>query len=90
MMRSRKSLCCAFIVLVAVCGLCVGQRNADLLEIPEVSRDEIICFALYTVHENVLKLTAQLYPLADGDDRQVRLEVKKDGTWTEIARTTVI
>ena len=34
-----------------------------MLEIPEVSKDEIICFALYTVHDNILKLTAQLYPL---------------------------
>jgi hypothetical protein len=60
------------------------------LVIPEVSKDEVICFALYTVQDNVLKLTAQLYPLDEGDDRTVRLEVKRDGEWKEIAQTKVI
>ena len=39
------------------------------LEIPKVSKDKVIAFALYTVHNNVLKLTAQLYPLEEGDPR---------------------
>lgn len=43
-----------------------GVGRAKLLEIPDVSRDEVICFTLYTVHNNVLKMTAQLYPLVDG------------------------
>ena len=46
-----------------------GRRPANLLEIPRVSKDKIICFALYTVHNNVLKLTAQLYPLEESDPR---------------------
>ena len=40
-----------------------AKGQPDLLEIPKVSRCQVICFALYTVHNNVLKLTAQLYPL---------------------------
>ncbi len=58
--------------------------------IPEVKKADLICFALYTVHDKTLKLTAQLYPLADGAPRTVRLEVQKDGRWTEVARTQVI
>lgn len=60
------------------------------LTIPDVAKDEVICFALYTVHDGVLKLTAQLYPLDEDDDRTVRLEVKRDGEWKEVARTKVI
>jgi phosphodiesterase/alkaline phosphatase D-like protein len=60
------------------------------LDIPDVSRDEVICFALYTVHKSVMKMTAQLYPLRDGEDRTVRLEVMRDGSWKEIARSPVI
>ena len=56
-----------------------AKRPANLLEIPKVSKDRVICFALYTVHDNVLKLTAQLYPLEKDDPRTVRLEVKRDG-----------
>lgn len=55
-----------------------------------VPRDEVIAFALYTVSDQILKITAQLYPLKDDEDRAVRLEVLRDGTWEEIARTEVI
>lgn len=65
-------------------------RRTDLLVIPEVSRDKVICFALYTVNERVLKLTAQLYPLQDGEDRFARLEFMREGQWTEGARADVI
>ncbi|MCG8583517.1 MAG: hypothetical protein MI757_02265 [Pirellulales bacterium] len=65
-------------------------RRPNLLSIPEVTRDKVICFALYTVNDNTLKLTAQLYPLLEGEDRTVRLEVYRDGKWTEVAKTKVI
>ena len=58
-------------------------------DIPKVSKDKQICFALYTTHQNILKMTAQLYPLEEGDDRDVRLEIKTNNHWTEIAREKV-
>ncbi|MBE3133517.1 MAG: hypothetical protein IMZ55_08585, partial [Acidobacteria bacterium] len=55
-----------------------AARDAPgLLDIPQVPRDQVICFALYTVHNNILKLTAQLYPLQEGEPRTVRLEVQR-------------
>ncbi|KAA5539230.1 hypothetical protein FYK55_25185 [Roseiconus nitratireducens] len=74
----------------------LAQQNSQrrpgraILEIPEVPRSEVICFALYTVHDNTLKLTAQLYPLQSGEPTAVRLEIQKDGQWVEVARTDVI
>lgn len=65
-------------------------KGPGLLAIPEVEDKDRICFALYTVHDNTLKLTAQLYPIPEGQPREVRLEVKKDGEWSEVAKTTVI
>ena len=52
------------------------QRRKPLLSIPEVERKDVICFALYTVEDKILKLNAQLYPLKEGEPRKVRLEVK--------------
>lgn len=63
--------------------------RADLM-IPEVERSQVICFALYTVHDHTLKLTAQLYPLEASDTRIVRLEIQKDDQWVEVARTSVV
>jgi phosphodiesterase/alkaline phosphatase D-like protein len=67
-----------------------ANSGRAILSIPEVTKDKIICFALYTVHKNILKLTAQLYPLDEGDDRVVRLEIRENGNWRKIAETKVI
>jgi hypothetical protein len=68
------------------------KKNArvNALAIPEVARDKVICFALYTVHEKTLKLTAQLYPLKEGEPRKARLEAKMSGQWKTVAITDVI
>jgi hypothetical protein len=68
-----------------------GQpKKNDPLALPEITRDQVICFALYTVHEQTLKLTAQFYPLLEGETREARLEVKRKGKWTHIAKTNLI
>lgn len=79
----------ALIVLPAV-AILLNTVFAQPLTISDVPRDKVICFALYTVQNNVLKLTAQLYPLEPGEDRTVRLETKQDGKWRQIAQTQVI
>ena len=57
------------------------KKRVDPLAIPEITRDQVICFALYTVHAKTLKLTAQLYPLKEGEPRKATLEVKRGGDW---------
>ena len=49
-----------------IVAVLVSTSAAQKLTVPDVSRDKVICFALYTVQDNILKLTAQLYPLKDG------------------------
>ncbi len=66
------------------------KAKPDLLEIPQVAKDQVICFALYTVHNNILKLTAQLYPLDDSDPRTVRLEIQRGGRWQQAATTQIV
>jgi len=51
----------------------------------DVPRTEVVCFGMYTVHRGVLKMTAQLFPLYPDETREVRLEIKKSGTWEEIS-----
>ena len=88
-----------FFVLCAVlvvAGVAVSQqqkrkkKGRAVLSIPDVGKKDLICFALYTVHDRTLKLTAQLYPLGEADSRVVKLEVKRDGKWVEVARAEVI
>ena len=70
-------------------ALTSGPGRPEALKIPQVPADRVICFALYTVHNNILKLTAQLYPLNADDDRQVRLETRRNGKWNPIAQAKV-
>jgi len=64
-----------------------GQR--DWLNLVKVPRDEVVAFGLYTVDKATLKLSAQLYPLYPDETREVRLEFKIDGEWTEVAQSLV-
>jgi len=84
--------------VTAVCIMAVGlaapligaRRSPNLLAIPEVSEDQVICFALYTTHNNILKLTAQFYPLKDDAPRTARLEIKQGGQWKQVAQVNII
>ncbi|HYW80163.1 MAG TPA: hypothetical protein VE890_11330, partial [Thermoguttaceae bacterium] len=78
------------LLLIAVLTTCSAQAAPNILTIPDVAKKDLICFALYTVNDNILKLNTQLYPLDENDARTVRLEVKKDGQWQEIATAEVI
>ena len=55
----------------------------------DVPRDQVVAFALYTVEWDVLKLTAQLYPLKPEEPREARLEFRRDGKWVEAAKAAV-
>ena len=55
----------------------------------KVSRDSVVAFGIYTVANNTLKLTAQLFPLYPEETREVRLEIKENGSWKEIQKQKV-
>lgn len=65
------------------------DRRGEPLEIPEVDRDKVICFALYTTQNKVLKLSAQLYPLEEGESREVTLELNRNGQWQAAKKQVV-
>lgn len=54
-----------------------------------VPRDEIICFGIYTVQDNVLKLSAQLFPLYPEETREVHLDLNRGGKWEHVATEKV-
>ena len=55
----------------------------------KVSRDSVVAFGIYTVSNNTLKLSAQLYPLYPEESREVRLEIEENGEWIELLRQNV-
>lgn len=85
-----------FAVVLIFGGIAVSQQNAKkrrgraVLDIPKVEEANTICFALYTVSDKTLKLTAQLYPLEEGAPLKACLEIKENGVWKEVASTEII
>ena len=65
-----------------------GKKPKVLIPL-DVPRHEVVAFAIYTVDRGTLKLSAQLYPLKDGEPRDVRLEVKEGDSWKEIAKESI-
>lgn len=52
----------------------------------KIARDSVVAFGIYTVANNTLKLSAQLYPLYPEETRKIRLEIERNGKWTEIQK----
>ncbi|MEQ8704971.1 MAG: alkaline phosphatase D family protein [Phaeodactylibacter sp.] len=59
-----------------------NRPTTDIINM-KVNRDSVIAFGIYTVSNETLKLSAQLYPLYPDEDRKVRLELKRNGQWEE-------
>jgi hypothetical protein len=54
-----------------------------------VERKDVIAFGIYTVSNNTLKLSAQLFPLYPDETREVRLEIKEGDEWKEIQKQII-
>jgi hypothetical protein len=65
------------------------ERKGGKPSIPDVPRNQVIGFALYTVQAGTLKMSVQLYPLQDGEPREVTLEVRDGASWREVAKAPV-
>ncbi|TBW28041.1 alkaline phosphatase D family protein [Gramella sp. KN1008] len=65
-----------------------NRKSNKIIDV-KVERDKVIAFGIYTLHNNTLKLTAQLFPLYPNETREVRLEIERDGDWQEIQKQKV-
>lgn len=65
-------------------GLFFNKQDAlDLVK--NQPRDKTVAFALYTHDSGVLKLTAQLYPLKEGEQMMTHLDLDFGSGWTNVA-----
>jgi hypothetical protein len=65
------------------------NRDSSAIIDLRVPREEVIAFGIYTVADNRLKLSAQLFPLYPNETREVRLEIKTNDEWREVQRQRV-
>ena len=65
-----------------------NRKSNDIVEL-DVPRDQVVAFGMYTVANNTLKLSAQLFPLYPEETRTVRLEVKEGDDWKEVQQQEV-
>lgn len=59
-------------------------KGEELYNIPKHAFGPV-CFAQYTIHDKVLKLTAQLSPFEDIKNHKVVLQVKKNNKWETLS-----
>ena len=60
------------------------NRKTNKIINMKVPRDQVVAFGIYTVSNNVLKLTAQLFPLYPKESRIVRFYLYLDDKWKEV------
>lgn len=49
-----------------------------------------VCFAMYTVHENILKMTAQFYPIKNYDPFRASLQIERNGKWETVQESEIL
>ncbi|KAA3661523.1 MAG: hypothetical protein DWQ10_04335 [Calditrichaeota bacterium] len=78
-----KTFFWGLIIAIFLCltNLSFAQKKIGV-ELPDyIAPKDRICFALYTVHENTLKLTAQFYPIKDNEPVVAILQIKEQNKW---------
>lgn len=65
------------------------ERSANPIIDVKVERKDVIAFGIYTLHENTLKLSVQLYPLYPNETREIRFEIKKNNQWIELQKVRI-
>ena len=76
-----------FLLLLTLTLTAVTSRAAPgPLALPaNLKPEDRICFALYTVHERTLKLTAQFYPINNHEPFRAELQIWQNGKWMKRA-----
>lgn len=67
-----------------------GQAQSFLALPDNIPAKDRICFALYTVHENTLKLTAQFYPIQDYEPFSAILQIKAGEEWQTVGESEIM
>ncbi len=69
-----------------VFAIAQGQNSG---ENSKANKKNQICFALYTVHKQTLKLTAQFYPIKDYNPFIAELQIKIDEKWETVQESRI-
>jgi hypothetical protein len=78
-----------FLLLFFTIGV-LSSAFAQELTLPKnISPEERIAFAMYTVHEKTVKLTAQFYPIKNFEPFDASLEIKENGKWITRAKAPI-
>ncbi len=89
MIKRKYTIIAVLILISGFLGNAQKPIGDNWLNIDNIPDEDAICFALYTINDNTLKMTAQLYPLRADVDKVVKLQIQKDGQWKTIAATIV-
>ncbi len=66
------------------------EVSGDLVETHDDRTFGPILFTQYTLSRNVMKVTAQMAPVATGSDAsKVRLEIEQDGSWRQVGEEAI-
>lgn len=71
------------LILTFVVSISYGQN------LKKLKQKNGVCFAMYTVHENILKLTAQLYPVKSYNPFRATLQIKDGNKWNTVQESDI-
>lgn len=86
--RYKVNFCMMYVLILSLIFFSLGHAQSPT-EIDKELEKNKICFALYTVHEQTLKLTAQFYPVRSYDPFEATLQIKNNGQWETVQQSRI-
>ncbi|GGZ71720.1 alkaline phosphatase D family protein [Algibacter mikhailovii] len=78
------------IILFLYNAVCIAQ-DQSIIRLPDnIKPEDRIAFAMYTVHENTVKITAQFHPIKNFSPFSATLEIEENGEWVKKAESDII
>lgn len=88
-MKLIKNILVLIAFIVSGISHLVAQDLGTFEYSKNIKQKDRICFALYTVHENTVKMTAQFYPIQNFEPFEASLELKKNGKWETVSHSRI-
>ena len=60
-----------------------NRKSSKIINM-KVPRDKVVAFGIYTVSDNILKLSAQLFPLYPKESKIAKLHLYLNDKWKEV------
>ena len=67
-----------------------GNRPSNPIINLKINKKDVIAFGIYTLSNDILKLSVQIFPLFPEESRSISFQIKNNLKWIEIIKSQIL